>query len=169
MAAKRPDDRFSNLASLNVGETAAGTIAFGEMQTGISLGKGIGMLIDQIDYFFQVADLELIIGSGDAIYAGLATSDQASLAFSDRRMIHMMGVHGPPPIGTPASGSALFTQPFPYQFFPPMIVANPRLYAAVIGASLASTVAVIMRLYFRYIELETKEYLELAEAFQLVG
>jgi len=168
--AKRNEDRYTNLASAHAIETVSATINFAELVTGISLGVGIGMLIDQIDYEFRVSSIEDLVAVGDFMDAGWFTSNAPSVMdMDDRRLIHKCRLQAEPVIGTPASAANPFQQPLVYQFFPPMIIAAPRIYLAAHSGSLAAGADVRSRLYFRYIDLSTQEYLELAEAFILVG
>lgn len=168
--ARGSEDRFSNLASIVVVESAANTLTFVELLTGISLGLGIGMLIDQIDYYPSIATVEDLVATGDRIRMALTTSNAGSnLNVSDNRVIHMAQLMVEPIVGSAASGGSPFKTPIIHQFFPPMIVAAPRLYGAVQGASLAAAGNITVRLYFRYITLTSQEYLELAETFILVG
>lgn len=161
-------DQYTNLASSEVTESAAGTLTLVELLTGISLGGGIGMLIDQIDYQFSAAALELVVAASDSLSAGWFTSN-APTAFdlNDRRQIHQMSV-SQALVGAVVSQTH-FIQPFTFSFSPAMIFANPRLYLAIRGLNLAAVGFVVSRIYFRYIPLTPQQYLELAEAFILVG
>lgn len=166
--ARAAEDRYTNLASAAVTESSAGTLTYVELLTGISLGQGTGLLIDQIDYVFSSTSLERIIANGDALQAGWFTSNvPAAFDVNDRRQIHAVTI-SQALVGAVVS-SFHHVQPFQYQFFPPMIFANPRLYLGIQGTSLAAATSVAARIYFRYIPLTDKEYLELAEAFILVG
>jgi len=168
--AQRPEDRYTNLAAVRVVESAANTITFIEMLTGISLGQGIGMLIDQIEYHVAQAGIEALNTTGDFLSFGWFTSNApTNFRLTDRRLIHAAVLNKGGVIGTPASAQELVIQPLVYQFFPAMIIAAPRLFLAVEGTSLATPVTLDSRIYFRYIELTDKEYLELAETFILVG
>jgi len=168
--ARRSEDRYTNLATTSVTESAAGTLTYAELATGISLGQGIGMLIDQIDYYVNASVIEDIVGAGDSVVMGWATSNAPpSIAATDRRFLHIAQLIVEPPIGTPASAGRPIQMPLVYQFFPAMIVAAPRLFLGIQGSSLNAAAIMTSRMYFRYIELSDKEYLELAEAFILVG
>jgi len=165
---RRPEDRYTNLASAAVTETAVGTLTYVELLTGISLGQGTGMLIDQIDYMFGSGVLEDIIADGDELNAGWFTSNSPSLfSLTDRRLIHQVRL-SQTLVGAVVSQSH-HKQPFVSQFFPPMIIAAPRLYLGIQSASIAAVANVVSRIFFRYIDLTDKEYLELAETFILVG
>ncbi len=164
------EDRFANLAALGVTESVVGTIEHAELLTGISIGAGIGILIDRIEFIFSVTTLAAINAVGDYIKAGWFTSKEASdFNFSDRRLISMVSLHPEPVTGTPASANSIFVQPLFVAFSPPLIIASPRLYLGVLGGNLGVNASVVSRMYFRYQPLTDKEYLELAETFVLVG
>ena len=170
MPQHRDEDRYSNLLSANVLESAAGTITFQEIVTGISLGQGIGMLIDQIDYYPSGSGLELLVATLDQMQlAWTVNTSLSSLNPDTSGVIHTISIHTGAPIGTPASNGRPIILPLQYQFFPAMIVASPRLYFACVGTNLAAVFSARSRLYFRYVSLSSQEYLELAEAFVLVG
>lgn len=166
---KRPEDRYSNLASVSTLMSAANVLTFSELVTGISLGQGMGMLIDQIDYLRPTAGLLEMTAAGDAILGAWCTSNAVPgiSSMADRRIIHQSSLVRMD-FGTAASGEAL--NPIQVaQFFPPLIVAAPRLFFGVNSSGLASAATMQSRLYFRYVELTSQEYLELAETFLLVG
>jgi len=168
--ARPGEDRYTNYASASVTESAVGTKTFTELVTGISLGQGIGMLIDEIDYQWSSATIEDIVAVGDRVAVGWFTSNaDPGFTLDDRRLIHIHELFPEPIIGTPASGGSLISMPRIYQFFPPLIVAAPRLFLGVVSNSLNAVAIVQSRFMFRYINLTDKEYLELAETFILVG
>lgn len=168
--ARKQEDRYSNVAAAVVTETAAGTLTFTELLTGISLGQGTGLLIDQFDYYPNGATLELLVATGDRFLMGWTVNNTvSSLEPTTSGVIHSMRMSVEPVIGTPASGGHPILMPVSFQFFPSMIVASPRLYLGVQSNSLTSAAAGRARIYFRYIDLTSQEYLELAEAFVLVG
>ena len=167
--AKRIEDRFANLASAKVVQSAANTLTFVEMNTGISLGAGIGILIDQIDYYPTSAGIADMTTSGDQIDMAWTTSNVITdiQNVSDRRVIDLFSFFRFD-LGTAASG-ALIKEPFSKQYFPPLIIAAPKLYLALASSGLAGVATLRSRLHYRYIELTDKEYLEIAETFILVG
>lgn len=168
--AQRPTDKYANVAQIEVIETAAGTITFAELVTGISLAQGIGMVIDELDYYPTQTSLDDVVTTPDELGMALTVSNTlANLSPTNRTVIHNCTITAGPTIGTNAGDGRLIKVPFVYQFFPPMIVASPRLYAGIIGASLAAPATLNLRIFFRYIPLTTAEYLEIAEAHLLVG
>ena len=170
MAIQTREDRFANLAAASVVEVTPGTLAYQELLTGISIGAGIGMLIDQFSYSFGSVTIANLVASGDLVQAGWFTSKEpTSFDFNDRRLIDMISYFNEPTIGTAASGGTPFKQPASNMFSPPMVIASPRLFLGILGISLAVVAEVTSRIYFRYQPLTNQEYLELAETFVLVG
>ncbi|KKL44336.1 hypothetical protein LCGC14_2366690 [marine sediment metagenome] len=174
MAQQRRDDKYSNVVSAEVTQTGPDAITFTEVRTGISLGQGIGMVIDQIDYFENQISAALVVATGDRLIGAWCVSnaitamDNEELAV-DNRIIHGFKHHLAPIVGAAASTGYPDIYPRVFQFFPGIIVAAPRLYFGVDSNSLTSPANIASRLYFRYVELTPQEYIELAEAFILVG
>ena len=166
MPPQRREDRFANLASAEVTESAAGVMTFAELLTGISIGAGIGILFDKISYQLNISSIADILASGDAIQCGWFTSsDAVAFNYNDRRLIDSMILQTPPVIGAVASSGQPVLMPVIHDFSPPLIIASPRIFLGALGVSLGNPVNVISRLYFRYQPLTPVEYLELAEAF----
>jgi len=158
------------MAEINVSDTAgAGVIVFKELQTGISLGQGMGILIDSIEYRVDVTALQLMDDDGDYFIGAVTVSDSVTTlgGSGKKQIIHQMQYVRTD--GGTAATSNYHKMPWRYDFFPPIIVASPRIYGAFANNLGASTQDLFIRVYFRYIELSTKDYLEIAESFVLVG
>jgi hypothetical protein len=167
----RPDDRFANLAGKKIVESAANTLTFGEVDFGIGLGSGVGLLIDQIDYYFDPAsNAGVFVANLDAFRVGWCSRDTITTladAYADPSVIHLSTMQQ---VFT-TSGLAYLMMPLVHKFTPPIIVGTNRgkLYLAVQGVSAGGAVTIQSRIYFRYIPLKAQDYLELAEAFNLMG
>lgn len=165
--ARTKNDVYANMATAQV-TGADGSIVFAELLTGISIGQGIGILIDSVDYYYMSAKVLLADGK-TAKLAWVTSNALTSISIDDRRIIHY-NESGRVDHGT-AGNSQIVVQPDTYDFSPPIIVAAPRLYLAVeLPASSGATGEVFRaRFRFRYVDLTDKEYLEIAETFILVG
>lgn len=158
-------DMYANLAGISC-SIADGAATSTELLTGISLGTGVGIIIDSIEYTIPE---NLMTTAGDYVKFGWSTVNTQS-AIADynpdkKNMIHACKVER---YDAGTAGNALINRtPLVYNFFPPMIVAAPRLYLVAWGAGFSGTF--YSRMYYRYIELTSQEYLELAEAFVLVS
>ena len=161
------EDRFANVAAGEVVMSAANALTFTELLTGVSLGQGVGMLIDQIDYYPTEATAAEMATSADALVMGVTTSNDLTDLddYKDRRIVHVIRSE----IQMTTSGAVYMKWPEVAQFFPPLILAAPRLYLAVDTSAYAAAATVRFRIYFRYVSLTPQQYLELAEAFLLVG
>ena len=162
----RNEDRFANILMAKVTASSANAITFKEILTGISLGMGIGMLIDQIDYFVPKATVADLVTTSDALRIAFAVSDGlTAFEADDRQVIHMTEIA----LTLTTSGVVAIKSPLSYQFFPPIIRAAPRLFLGVDSDGLAAAAVVYARMYFRYIDLSSQEYLELAETGLVIG
>ena len=173
MAAGRPTDRYSNIASIGVTQSAANSITFAELLTGISLGQGIGMVIDQIDYYIDTVLVDMILNTDRIAVAWTVSSAPPSLllssAVADSRIIHLATMAEPADGVANNSNTNPMIFPISFQFFPGLIVASPRLFFGIHSTGFTGNRSAQSRLYFRYLDLTSQEYLELAEAFILVG
>jgi len=159
------NDLYANMGTTTVTLNGA-TIVFSELQTGISLGQGMGIIIDQFDYYFPFDNIDGL-ATGEQMIAAWTTSNSiTSLSVTNRAVIHN-SIMGRVDMGTAASGQIL-QQPNQHKFTPPIIVAAPRIYLACKGVSGQSN-TISSRILFRYLKLTPQEYLELAETFILVG
>lgn len=161
------EDRFANIAAAEVVQSAADTLTFTEMLTGISLGQGVGMLIDEIDYGIKFSTFGFFATSADNLQIAITSSNDVLDIedISDRRILHTFLMYH----RFVTSGADYLFWPKVFQFFPPMIIAAPRLYLAMDSISLGTAGTARTRIYFRYVQLSAQQYLELAEAFILVG
>lgn len=167
----RETDKFANVL---VGKctTAGATVVNNEITTGISLGEGYGILIDQIDYILtSTVYADFAAGAaGDALSMGWfvqSPSAAADFAYDNSRMLHRSMVYRTD-YGAAASGF-LIKDPYEYKYDPPLIMASPKIIFSCSGSAAISGGDCFSRLYFRYIKLTQSEYLELAEAFVLLS
>lgn len=162
-------DKFANIMSIEVTESAQGVLTFNEALTGAGFGTGRGMMIDQIDYFIPQATLALLTAGGDFMNMGITLSNGVTDLedfTGDNRIIHSMSINTRA-IGTAASGFYV-QQPFSHQFFPPIIHGQPKLFAGVVSASISSAATIRIRIFWRYADLTNETILEIAETFAVV-
>lgn len=163
--ARSQNDMYANIASAQV-DITDGSIIFTELMTGAGLGQGIGILIDKIEYTMSAGVYNDMQTDGDYVSLGWSTSNSlTSVNIDQKGVIHFDQVQYLA-IGTPAVG--LYVWPRQHEFAPPIIVAAPRIFLWVNSIGV-TTGTIKSRLYFRYVELKDREYLEIAESFVLVG
>ena len=163
----REQDKYANVAAIRVTQSAANVETYGQILTGISLGEGRGMLIDSVSFKPTPATLALLAAANDWLTMAITTrndltdlNDITQAAILTALNISVLD------LGVAASGIHSHV-PLVQQFFPPMIVAAPRIFAAVDSSALASAGLADFRIHFRYVKLSPQEYIELAEAFVL--
>ena len=163
------EDRYANIASATVTESGTGTLTFQEILTNVGPVVKVGMLLDEINYHIPAAEITKLVGDGDEIRMGWTVSNQVTDLedFTDRRILHTASLIRKES-GTPGN-FAFHRNPMQYQFFPPLIHAERRIYLAVLGVSLASAVTVRSRIYYRTVDLTPQNFLELSQTFQLIG
>jgi len=169
--AARGQDIYANIAATRVVESAANTLTFSELSTGIGLGMGVGLIIDKLEWEPKVAGIAVANFAGDADQIEVALCSQNSIAdltgFNDRRILVKDSMYLR--VAAAAVTQHIIQLPFMKQYNPPIIIAAPRLFFAVKGTGMGAAVTIDFRLYFRYINLDVQTYLELAEAFVLTG
>lgn len=169
---KRPDDRFANIVNGTVVESAAATFTTGPaMDFGIGLGTGLGLLIDKISYYIDPGQVELNAAL-EAYRFGVAIRDDLTTmvsALGQQAIIHAATLQPTQQVG--ATGGGPWAFPMEFQQDPPIITVGNRgrLFPIIHSVALSAAVTMQIRIYFRYIALKGEDYLELAEAFNLVG
>lgn len=165
--ARGAKDKYANILNARIIAGGNGAVS-SEVATGVSLGEGKGMLIDQIDYFMENGMITDLVAAAVGEYYQMSWSVQSDeFGYNNSRVIHQFDVVKWDD-GT-AGNSHIVKAPKVFQFFPPMIVASPKLFFNGLGSASIDGGAVNARMYFRYVELSTQEYLELAEAFVLMS
>lgn len=166
-------DKYANIATISVQQSAADTITFQELRTNLGVMSGrLGaqaMLIDQINYYYSVTAPALMTTAADLIQGAVTISNvPPSLGdAADRRILDMNQLQRVD-WGVAASGQML-EMPRIHQFFPPLILAERSIYLGVNSSGLASAITLNVRIYYRTVEISNTELIELLEVFRLVG
>ncbi len=166
-------DRFANVASIRVTESAASTLTFALLNTNMGFigrrDQALAMVIDEVQFHITPAAIGELNAEGDSIGIALTVSDLVTdlLDLTDRRIIaQKQWVRAD--YGTAASGETLVT-PLEKQFFPPFITAERSLYLGIAGISMASAIVAQCRILFRVETLQAAELVELSEVFRLTS
>jgi len=158
-------DEYANVASAYVTLSGA-TIVYNELQTGISLGQGQAIIIDKIEYDPTSAEMTRIADTEELRFGWSVTNALDTINLTKKGIVDLMLFKR---WDDGAAAQANYeVLPFHKEFSPPLIVASPRIYLFGQGVA-GSSGSVLSRMYFRYVKLSTQKYLELAEAFLLVG
>jgi len=167
------EDRFANIATLELTLSGANTLTFQELRTNTGIDadrkSATALLIDEIDYFVGTAVLAEMTASGDVIVGGLTISNAVTdlTDFTDRRILDTF-LYQRGDLGTAASGW-MHTFPLRHQWFPPMIVGERSVFLGMVTTGLASAAVLRCRIYYRVVTLTQGEFIEIAEVFRLVG
>lgn len=163
-------DKYANQAVITVTESAANTLTFKKLETGISLFEKQAWLISRVNYF--ISGIAQFNTSADALAMAITTTDQlTSLTLTNAAILdflYLLRVD----LGTAASGMFL---PMPLVsdmsglaggglLVPP----NP-LYLGAVGTGLAAAVSVTAKFYYTTIELKAEEYWELVESRRIIS
>ena len=169
--ARKQTDMFANRAYGSVTETAANTLTFNEIQTGVAIFEKIAWVIHAIDYHVPVAAWNELSGDDDEVIMGLCVSNQiTSTALNQMAIVHQLRV------GSMASGTVgnLETRDLirrsEFSSWPGggLIIPPSPLFAFAQGASLAAAVSVDLLIYYTHMALKADEYWELVESRRLV-
>ena len=166
-------DRFANVASIQVVQSAANTLTVASLATNMGfLGRrdqALAMAIDEIQYSPGTVTIAEMTAGADNVEMALTNNDQVTdlQDLTDRRLLDFMSLQRQD-FGT-AAGGAFMELPKRKQFFPPLITAERTLYLIVNSAGLASANTMRIRILFRVETLTGAELVELAEVFRLTG
>lgn len=160
-------EKFANLAYLQVTESAANTITFAELKTGVGIFEKVALIIHMIEYQFYPASYALLLASDDVLDMGWSTSDSATNLVKDspQNIDSYRASYGAR--GTPANYTRKdlpVVRDFTGLPGGGLIIPSASLYLGIQGTSLASAATGRSTLYFSYRSVKSDEYWELVEA-----
>lgn len=165
---------YTNIAHIAVTESAANTLTFQKLETGISVNQKVAWIIHKLEYFLAGCVTSAIFDtSADSWLGGLVASnaltdlsDQSNPAVLDSLQIRRID------LGTAASGM-FFVSPIikDFSMLPGggLLIPPVPLYAAAKGTSLGAATTTRLRLYYSQIELKTDEFWQLLEMYRLIS
>jgi len=162
------EDRFANVFTAEVIQSAANVLTFAELNFGITLRDRTAIVIDQLYWFPAVGTIFLMTDEADDITMALCVSDQITDIndMGDRRILAAQSILATG-FGTPAS-AALYILPLKDNFAPPLIVLPNRIFIAVNSTGLATAATVRLRMHFRTVSItQDQQLIEVLESFQL--
>ncbi len=164
-------DNFVNKAYAKVTESAANTLTFQEIQTGLAMFEKVAWVIHRIQWFLgNVLITELLATSDRIVMALCGNNKMTSLDLADQAVYDLCSVRTYVS-GTPATGY-IFVNPFIRDFsnLPGGgIIIPPRpLYVGAKGDGLTSASIIEARIEFTYKQLKGDEYWELVEATRII-
>jgi hypothetical protein len=167
MATKQGGDLFSNMAIISVSESAANTLTFKKLETGISLTEKVAWVIHRLEWLIPTPHNSIFNADADTLYWGLALSNAWTAAALSESTIIDFNSMTRLDYGT-AANSIPFVRPIVKDFsgMPGggLLVPPTPMYAYAQGISLAAAVTVAVRLHYTMKTMAINEYWELVEA-----
>jgi hypothetical protein len=166
MAGKQTDS-FANLAIVTVTESAANTLTFKKLETGISVNQKIGWVIHRVEYFLSSLLAAVFNGDGDNLSFGLSCSSTFANAIIEENSIFDFNNVQRADYGT-AAVSIIHHQPFikDLSMLPSggIIIPPAPLYLFAKGTGLVSAETISARIEYTTLELSTDDFWQLVEA-----
>jgi len=164
-------EKYSNMAYLTVTESAANTLTFSKLETGIEPFAKRGWIINRVEYFHTL-NVTAFAAANDLLDFGLCVSNSFSTPAMALNEILDFNEVKRVDIGAAASGD-LYTLPFVKDFSTIegggiLVPPNP-LYLWAKGTSLGAAATVSCRFYYVSVDLKADEFWELVELRRMVG
>lgn len=171
MAKQTAADKFSNSAVITVTESAANTLTFKKLDTGIPLFEKVAWIIQRIEYFINDLAAGQFNASGDYMTLALtATSSVAFLALEDPAVIDLLQIRRSD-FGA-AANAYLEKMPWVKDFTSlpggGLIVAPNPLYLAAKGNGLVAASSSLAKIFYTNYPLAVDEYWELVESRRII-
>lgn len=175
MPTKSGTDKYANAATITLTESAANTLTYKKLETGIALFEKVAWLIARIEYFFAFAITDFN-GAGDTLGVALCTTNirtsiLTTSAFSDPAIIDLISISRYD-LGAAASGF-LYEKPFVKDFSTlpggGLLIPPSPLFGAIEGTGLAAATTTLVKLWYTLVELTPDDYWELVESRRMVS
>ncbi len=170
MAAK--GDQFANYAIISCTESAANTLTFKKLETGISLNEKVAWVISRIEYTLSSVLAGQFNADGDALTFGLSLSNAFSSPTISENTIIDWNQLVRQDFGAAASAS-LWRWPIVKDFSAlpggGVIVPPTPLYLFAQGSSLVAAASAYARIHYTLLTLAVDQYWELVEARRVLS
>jgi len=174
--ATKATDTFANIAAIQCDESAANTLTYKKLETGIAVFEKVAWLISRIEYAINNIGAAQLNATGDTIRLALTVSNMlASLSSGIQQtaseVLHAMLIQRQD-YGAAASGG-LHIQPFAFDFsmLPGggILVPPTAIYLAVQGEGCVAANTAWARIYYTTRQLSTEDYWQLVEARRIIA
>jgi hypothetical protein len=164
-------EQFANFAIVTVAESAANTLTFKKLETGISLTEKVAWIIARIEYWPDPLTAAQFNATGDTLAYGMTVSNAWATPSPTETAIIDFNAIEREDLGTAASGFFL-QRPLVKDFtsLPSggIIVPPAPLYLYAKGTSLVGAANVTARIYYTLLSLAVDQYWELVEARRIL-
>lgn len=163
-------DKYSNVAHIQVTESAMNTLTYKKLETGISLFEKMAWVISRIEYFW-LGSLAFA-AANDGITMGILTSNNPTEITPEQVAVIDMTRQLRADFGTAANGW-IFTVPIIRNFSDlpggGLIVPPNPIYLALEGLNQPAVLTMDVRIYYTAVELKGDEFWELVEARRIIS
>lgn len=162
---------FTSQAIFNVSESAANTLTFEKLETGLSVYDKIGWVIQRVEWRLASAVPGLFNASADSLTMALTITNSLTTLADDNPAVLMLKKWMRVDYGTAASGELIhLTWVDDYTGLSGggiLTLPNP-LYCGLFGTSLTGPATAYARVFFQAVELSDTDYFNLVQARQLL-
>jgi hypothetical protein len=162
---------FTEQAIITVTESAANTLTFAKLTTGVSIYDKIGWIINRLEWRFGGSLNAFFNGTADSLALALTMSNAAaSLSDTDPAIIAIRRWQRTD-FGTAANAQIQpLTWVDDFSTLPGgglLVLPNP-IYGAALGSGLTTASTTYIRMFFTPVELSDQDYFNLVQARQLL-
>lgn len=170
-------DAFANIATLHVVESAANTLTYAKLETGIALFEKVAWLIHRIEFYLSTLDVAHFAAEADTCYWALLASNTLTTLIGGNIVKEPSVIFGQRAKRTDwgAAATGLFIHdPYVNDFSTlpggGLIVPPNPLYIAVEGNAAPQPFTVDIRMYYSNYQLAgADEYWELVESRRVIS
>ena len=166
------EEKYVNQAFLSVTESAANTLTFAKLETGVSIYEKVGWLISRVDWFLSSLTAGVLDTTGDVLKYGISVMDSlATVGLGLSAVVDFNSIQRFD-FGVAASGF-IFHSPVTKSFadlpgggllLPP----NP-IYVWAEGVGLVGAQTIQVRMFYTVKQLKTEDFWELVEQRRMIG
>lgn len=170
MAAKSLTE-YSSQALFGLTESAANTLTFEKLETGLSVYDKVGWIIQRLEWKPGATAFAMFNGSGDTLSLAVTMTNTLTSLANDNPAILFKRDFVRVDLGVAAAGSivdTIFEQDYSTLAGGGILVLPSPLYGAIVGGGLTAAATGFIRIYFKAIELSDTDYFNLVQARQLL-
>jgi hypothetical protein len=166
-------DVFSSKSVLNMVESAANTLTYDKVETGMSIYDKVGWVISRIEYQFTPAAMALFNGTGDYAIVGLSSTNSILAAGINAQnpALYTFRTFQRLDLGVAATGmltSGFFVDDYSTMPGGGLFVLPAPLYGYIIGSGLTGAITIPMIVYASPMTLTDTDYFNLVQSRQLL-
>jgi hypothetical protein len=172
MADSKGKDQFANYAIVSVTESAANTLTFKKLETGISLTEKVAWIVNRVEYIIGSMVAAQFDANQDKQLFGLSISNSFAIPALDEITIVDFNFIQRRDFG--AAANVVWTEGPMVKDFSSLpgggiIIPPSPLYLYTVGTSLVAASTVVARIHYTLRTLAIDEYWELVEARRVLS